>query len=788
MSGTATPDDPDNIAAPIVETRPRRDAFRARPIAPITPPARPTMPIVPPPRPARPSPDADGGQLPPVNTQPLADAPLVADANAPPTRTGGGLGRGLQKRGPGRMLAPDKALWGGRLSKVLNLPIPSSQRRVADEGLATVGQIAASTTHSPQDKADAAAQGNVLTLAGDPPWTAKTAMQATAAKVQLDLLSIPTANRKLVPNGDQSVNETFWVENAGDDGSKTKSFLCKPAGNKPDTVNPGGGPSGGEVIREALAGRAAQFFLTKGIDIGMPETHVVKLRPELIGKASGATGDVTCSVQQFGKSIGPLGAQSRADLAKIDAKKVASLAVFDAITLNNDRHSGNVLMGADGSLIPIDHGENFSEVSSPDAAARLGVTLAGTANGLLKIPSAHDPMPDEIAKSVGAFNPGDFAETLRDDRDAIAGEHGDMSGMITDEAILSAARAADFTKRAAKMKISVAAIQVALGTHVAELLDPTLGLGDFARNADRILADVAKQQSAIKEVCLTSDTDYEILCQEAEKLGWQAQRRGEATDANLIGDPMTIMAIISGKIPKPAKQGPIVYPAELQPPTGVLPKNLPEDIKQKRKEVREDQERQFKAGNDAAMATARDTVSMDDTAKVMVDARKQATDFLLTVVPAQDRASMQARRDNLDIQPQSATVVTAYRDLSDEMTDMALAEQKRRFTAIEQVYGLDKFYEFQEFQGVVGSSYIEAFQNMTAGNAVKAEVYLVRLAAKDFNDGKLLAEAWKSFDVFAKTAKIPTDDKDLVAFLAALQAKDPRAAIGSFAPLKKRFG
>ncbi len=801
MSGRTTPDTDasldDAVAPTEVGARPRRDGFSSRPTAPVIPTARPNMPTTPPPqRPTQPPPNTGGQPLPNV-TPPQPDPTPTPTPTAAPiptptaTRTGGGL-RGLQRRGADRKLAPDKALWGVRLSKVLNLPIPSSQRRVADEGLATAGQIAASTTHSPQDKADASVQEAALKLAGDPPWTAEAAMRATAAKVQLDLLSIPTADRKLVPNGDQSVNKTFWVENAADDGSKTKSFLCKPA-SKPGSVMPGGGPAGGEVIREALAGRAAQFFLTQGVDIGMPETHVVKLRPELIGGATGATGDVTCSVQQFGKSVGPLGTQSRADIAKIDGKKVASLAVFDAMTLANDRHSGNVLMGTDGSLIPIDHGENFTEVSSPNAAARLKVTLAGTANGLLKIPSAHDPMPPEIAKSVGAFNPGAFAETLRDDRDAIAGEHGDMSGLISDEAILSAARAAEFTKRGAKMKppLSVAAIQVALGTHVAELVDPKLDYGVFGQNADRILTAVAKQQGAIKEVCLTSDTDYEVLCQEVEKLGWYTQRRGEATDDKLIADPMTMLAILSGKIRKPAKQGPVVYPPELQPPEGVLPKDLPDDIKQQRKDVREDQEKTYKAGVDVIMdglATARDTVGDGEAANVMVNVRKQATDFLLTIIPALKRAPMRVRRAKLDAQPQSPALVTAYRDLSDELNDMALAEQKRRFTKIEQASALDKFFEFEEFNGnVIPGSYKDAFQNLTAGNTVKAEPDLVKLENTDFDDKKLLEKLHEKFVAISSRKPIAADDARLVSFLDALKNRDPRAGIGYYGALRKYF-
>jgi Phosphatidylinositol 3- and 4-kinase len=284
----------------------------------------------------------------------------------------------FQRRPVAKDLDPGKLAWGHGMAKALGLPIPSSQARLLNEGLATAGQIAGSNAYGQQDKQAASQHEQALRAAGNPPWGADTAMQAADAKVQLDLLSIPPNNRKLSPLGAdlKGVNKTFWIENLNTGGTKDKAFLCKPASAPGGLTMPSGGQPGGEVAREALAGRAAQFLLGKGRDIGMPETHVVKLSGSLLPGNAGA-GAVTCSVQQFGDSVGQIGPQSRAAKGRIDGKKVAALGVFDMMTLANDRHGGNILLGPNGELIPIDHGENFTETTDPSAAARLKTTLRG---------------------------------------------------------------------------------------------------------------------------------------------------------------------------------------------------------------------------------------------------------------------------------------------------------------------------------------------------------------------------------------------------------------------------
>jgi hypothetical protein len=673
---------------------------------------------------------------------------------------------------------------------VLNLPMPSSQTRLLNEGLATAGQIAGSNAYSQQDKQAASQHEQALRAAGNPPWGADMAMQAADAKVQLDLLSIPPNNRKLSPLGAdlKGVNKTFWIENIDAGGTKTKAFLCKPASESGAETMPSGGKPGGEVAREALAGRAAQFLLGKGLDIGMPETHVVKLSGGLL-PGNARAGEVTCSVQQFGDSAGQIGTQSRAVKGQIDAKKVAALGVFDMMTLANDRHGGNILLGPNGELIPIDHGENFTETTDPTAAARLKTTLGGVGNALLAIPSAHDPMPKEVAAAAASVNPGELHETLTADRDAVAARHGDMKGMISDAAIISAERSGQFTKLAAKMKppISVAAAQVALGTHVKELLDPTLEYGAFSANAQSILAAVAKQQGAIKEVCLSSNTDYELLCQEVEQLGWRVQRRGEPTVPDLVSDPMTMMAILANQ----AKAPPISlkasdYPKELQLPQGMRAANAPPELKQGRRDF----EAQFKAmceANLQAVEQARDSVDEQAANPVLLRTRKRAVTALLLLIPANQQQAMQARATQLDTGPADAAVA-GYRDLSADLTDLALAEQQRRFRAVEQPCRLDLFSRCDELKGgAVPNCYYDAFNELTAGNVLKGEREIVRLEASGSTVATVRDGIWKKFSVEATVFAIPGNDPDLVAFLDNLKQQDLSVVFGHYTKLRDRI-
>src|SRR5262249_40686145 len=140
------------------------------------------------------------------------------------------------------------------------------------------------------------------------------------------------------------------------------------------------------------------------------------------------------------------------------------------------------------NLIPIDHGASLTEPKT-GGNVRIASALAGPHNALLRFPGAHQPLSDKMLKKLKAIDPEAFRDGLRRDRDTIAGEHGSMKDMVTDEALESARRSAQFVKMAAKHKppLSPATIQVALGCAANELLDPAIDDRTFRQRAQEAL-------------------------------------------------------------------------------------------------------------------------------------------------------------------------------------------------------------------------------------------------------------------------------------------------------------
>jgi len=469
-------------------------------------------------------------------------------------------------------------------------------------------------------------------------------MAVTNAKVQLDLLSIPSDQRRLERLGsDQaSLNKTFWVNRVGPDGKTAKAFLCKPANpaeREPDgTLSrggnglptgepmPSGGPRGGEVAREALSGRAALILAAQtSIDIGMPETHVVKLGPQFMPGGDGQNvDDFTCSVQEARPSVGSL---KDVDRNRLNADQVAGMAIFDTITLNTDRHAGNVLVDADGNLIPIDHGESFAEPTK-GGLARVKVTLGGPHNALLGIPAAHEPMSPKILKGLKALDPGAFAASLTGDRDRVADVHRDMGEMISDGAVEMARRSAEFVRLATRSKIplSPAAIQVTLGCAADELLDPAVNRKDFTKRAEKLIARAAIEQDAIKQVCLSSGGEYQVLCEQVRALGWQVQDRFMAPAMDALIDPVAMLSVVTNGTRRPAKQK-FQIPAEL-----AGGRNANDEQKAKLKVLREAFAAKEKADDALFMDSLHDQLSPAMAAATIMNIRNSGISRLLAVV------------------------------------------------------------------------------------------------------------------------------------------------------------
>ena len=519
-----------------------------RPQQPAQP--QPRVPVQngqPPPQPARSKPLP---ALPVRNAQPpkplppipqhqppvISATPVIAQGQGLPVDRAGTLSVGEIAT-----LPENQRVWTDNVFRALNLKSKGSQARVLAGAIATTELLR--QANSP-DLPEATRLLTIVTSAGNPPWKdTRLAMAATDAKMKLDLLSIPPATRKLtVLDSGGSANATFLVNRLDADGHTRPAFLCKPTlkptGLRGDKV--AGIPDGGEVIREAIAARAAQTFTSQtGIDVRMPESHVVTLAGDMLPGGQPADPSVTASIQEFGPGMEQIKKLTALQRAAIPADQIAALAVFDLMTLNTDRHSGNIMCDAQGNMLPIDHGCCF--VQGDEGLARLAQTMGGPHNVLLTLPAAFDPMSDVMVRKLKAMKTSVYGASLKVDRDLIAAAHPKMLDKVKNEALKWAQQAARFAKLAASNipPLSPGGMQVAFSTHAAELFKAK----DFDTVAKAVIAQAATHADTMRTVCLSDDIDYAELVRQVNALGWRVQERHIAPRGG-FADPVLLVMIV----------------------------------------------------------------------------------------------------------------------------------------------------------------------------------------------------------------------------------------------------
>jgi hypothetical protein len=398
---------------------------------------------------------------------------------------------------------------------------------------------------------------------GSPPWQGRDAERATAAKVELDMLSIPAQQRRVQPLQQTGVNPSFWIERKGADpaAAPVKSFLCKPASKPASTATVEGIPDGGEVAREALAGRAAAVLSNVlPLDLDMPETHVVTLPTSYFPAAPASTtsSGVTCSVQEARANGGSALDVTPDVLAKVPASQCASLAILDLVTLNTDRHPGNLLVGSSGGLIPIDHGCTFP-MDDEWGRGRIGQTINPAHDVLLRMPGTHQPITEEMAAGLRGLDPSEIRQSLKARQQEVGQDHPDMDGLIDDAALEQSLKATRFLKLAGgikdgKRRLSPASVQLAFSSNSNELLDLPLAQTDtkaFDRRATEILKQALADQPVSEQICLLDDTGWDKMVAQLYELGWLAQDRNDAPGGSLASDPVLCMKLVAAKIRPP---------------------------------------------------------------------------------------------------------------------------------------------------------------------------------------------------------------------------------------------
>lgn len=395
----------------------------------------------------------------------------------------------------------------------------------------------------------------VLALGQPTNWTSAQAAQASAAKVELDLLSLANPQAESL-GADAGVNASFWIKKKGGTGAEDRSYICKPMADHSE-VN--GVPAGGEVAREALAARAAEAISRQtGLQIPIPETHVIALDPAFLpgNVQPGAGGKVMSSVQEVRPCQGAVKGTAMSVLAQVPQAQCQAIAIADTIMLNVDRHYGNMLMDGN-NLVPIDHGGTFIDpnLNRGRGVDRITQALSTSHNCLLQMPGTHVPLTNRDRANLKQIDPLALIREMMDKRDELAqtmpdamvsAPTVDTRGVATPgpEVMSNATmeltrRSAEFVKIAAGYQgISVATIQVAMAGAAKLLFDlQKTGPTDFEQIAHKVLTDARKNQAVMREACLLNDMENETVCAALADQGWNPNERGKPPANSVDCDP-----------------------------------------------------------------------------------------------------------------------------------------------------------------------------------------------------------------------------------------------------------
>ena len=473
-------------------------------------------------------------------------------------------------------LKPEERRWADNVLRALGLPNTMAQARVMASAVATASDIESRLKDKTDNESrkriqDAKDRMKVVTDAGKPPWDTTTAQRVASADVELKILSMnKPAFEEL--KGRDNVNPAYWLKETADGGER-RAYLCKPASTN-SAVNPPGVPPGGEVPREALVGRLATLLqdslkLTDPPILAMPETQVVSLPPSLgLPQHNRIDGQkpAVFSVQEARSSQGSLRDPDVA--AKPQEGQVAALAVLDVIALNTDRHKGNLLVDANGNLIPIDHGCSLPDPEKPDAEElkkglddypglkRIEERMAGPQNALFSLPDAHVPFDKAFADKLKDLHTSGLDKQMRKARDDLAGAVPATEGLVSDAALDASHRAARVAKFAGATEgMTPAALLACVGGNATYLLNPEVSNDEFEARAKTLVANYAHAASPIRDMSLASDAEWGALCGALEARGWAMSPRYGAPVGGGASEPLMMLRLAATQESYPNEKG-----------------------------------------------------------------------------------------------------------------------------------------------------------------------------------------------------------------------------------------
>ena len=234
------------------------------------------------------------------------------------------------------------------------------------------------------------------------------------------------------------------------------------------------------------------------------------------------SGMVRGSLQQFTAARGDLQSINESDRARMPQKACEKIVVLDMLSLNIDRHSGNMMVGSNAAgeetLVPIDHGMTFP---TRDGMAMIVDRLGGRHSAVLRLPNAHKPFSPETLAALQQLDPNAYAAVLKQERDTLKMIDPKAGSTLEDSTIEMSRRSAKFLRLVATeaKTLTAAAAQVALATNSPQLFDPDLDDADFDVAARAIIALAMKQQQGLPLIMAASKADYADMTDHLTKAG-----------------------------------------------------------------------------------------------------------------------------------------------------------------------------------------------------------------------------------------------------------------------------
>jgi hypothetical protein len=385
-------------------------------------------------------------------------------------------------------------------------------------------------------------------------WNSTQEMQAAEIRATLAFEAMPNQKPELQTG---SANPTFWVKGAQDPHTgEDREFIFKPA--TPLSLM-GGIPAGGEPIREALAGRAAeQLAAFTGLNFKMPLTNVISVDSARLDAydpvdemaALPKTPTQVGSLQQFSPSQGELRSHLLGAQQTISAQSCQNIAILDTVMLNLDRHDGNLLLDQAGTgVVPIDHGLSFPDFAAV-AAGNLGRNMAGDKNVVLRMAGSYDPFSPASLDGIADIDPDLMQAALSAESVKMGQLQPSLEGKMSTEALTISNLATQFLKAAAPT-LPPAVLQAALGANAAELLDPKMPSQTRALATARIIAEYQPKIAAIKEFWTMPGDAREALYKRLEDDGL-LQSKTDDREKWLYTNIDLVMAYSRGSRAKPA--------------------------------------------------------------------------------------------------------------------------------------------------------------------------------------------------------------------------------------------